>query len=177
MYRRLFLIGILMLSTAGAIAGPSEPISSPTGTTPNESDGNGSIGPLNLKGKIVVYKLKISNGTPWRNGNRGSWVIYDIVNGQNVVIKQTTLHVNQWSGYAKWWDHEVIASRACKRNKQGGEDLSSCIVGNGNLVKIPDGDSVYSYLFEFSWNENGKVQSAKTAINPKTKPTNIRSME
>jgi hypothetical protein len=173
----MLLISLLLFSSAGVIAGPSDPISSPSGTTLNGSDGNGSISPVNLKGKIVVYKFKISNGTPWRNGNRGSWVIYDIVNGRNVVIKQTTLHVNQWSGYAKWWDHEVIASRACKRNKQGGKDPSSCIMGNGNLVNIPDGDSVYNYLFEFSWNENGKVQSAKTAIDPKSKPTNIRSME
>jgi hypothetical protein len=177
MYRRILLIGLLMLSSAGVIAGPSDQVYPPTETKAKESDINGSNSAGNLKGKIVVYKFKINNGTPWQNGNRGSWVIYDIVNGQNVVIKQTTLHVNQWSGYAKWWDHDVIASRACKKNKQGGEDLSSCIVGNGNLVKIPDGESVYNYLYEFSWNENGKVQSAKTAIDPKRKPSNIRSME
>ena len=64
---------------------------------------------LLMLGKIVILKFKTRNGTPWWNANLGSWVIHDIVNGQNVVIKQTTLHLNQWSGYAKWWDRKVIA--------------------------------------------------------------------
>lgn len=177
MYRQILVPGLLMLAAAGVIAGPADQGLPPTGAMARESDINGPSSPGNLKGKIVVYKFKITDGTKWLNGIRGSWVIYDVVNGQNVVIKHTKLHVNQWTGYSKWWDHDVIASRACKQNKQGGEDLSSCIVGNGNLIKIPDGESVYSYVFEFSWNENGQVQSAKMAIDPKEQPTNIRSMD
>ena len=174
MYRQMLALGLLMLASAGVIAGPVDQGFPPTGAMARESDINGPSSPGNLKGKIVVYKFKITDGTKWQNGIRGSWVIYDVVNGQNVVIKHTTLHVNQWTGYSKWWDHDVIASRACK---QGGEALSSCIEGNGNLIKIPVGESVYGYLFEFSWNENGQVQSAKMAIDPKEQPTNVRSME
>jgi len=177
MYRRMLVLGLLMLSSAGVIAGSADQAYPSTSTMAKVSDINEPSSPGNLKDKIVVYKLKITDGTPWQNGIRGSWVIYDVVNGQNVVIKHTTLHVNQWTGYSKWWDHDVIASRACKQSKQGGEDLSSCIVGNGNLIKIPDGESIFSYLFEFSWNENGQVQSAKMAIDPKEQPTNVRSME
>jgi hypothetical protein len=177
MYRLILVLGLLMLSSAGVIAGPTDPDNPPTEKKARGSDTYESSIPGNLKGQIVVYKFKITDGTAWQNGIRGSWVIYDVVNGESVIIKHTTLHVNQWTGYSKWWDHDVIASRACKQTKDGGEDLSNCIVGNGNLVKLPDGESVYNYKFEFSWNENGQVQSAKMAIDPKEQPTNVRSME
>lgn len=177
MYRLILVITLWMLSSAGVIAGPNGQVNPSAGSRARETDINGADIPDILKGKIVVYKFKITEGTAWQNGIRGSWVVFDVVNGQNVVIKQTTLHVNQWTGYSKWWDHDVIASRACKQNKDGGEDLSSCIAGNGTIVKIPDGESVYSYMFEFSWNENGKVQSAKMAIDPKEQPSNVRSIE
>jgi hypothetical protein len=171
---RLFLIFVLLLLPTKAFAeGQATPATSPQVA---EMDAKESSNQVNLKGNIVVYKLQTSAGNPWKS-IRGSWAIFDVVNGQSVVIKHTTQQINQWTLYSKWWDHEVISVRACRLNKEGWEDSSSCINGNGNMVKIPENDSIFNYAFDFKWKENGAIQSSRIIIDPKSKPTNIRSME
>ncbi len=131
----------------------------------------------NLKGKIVVYKIKLAGGNAWMTGAPNTWAIFDVVDGKSVIIKQSTLIVNGWTGYSKWWDHNVIAARACKQTNSGWDDPSSCVVGNGNVIRLPEGESVFDYFFEFKWEENGGVQVGKTAIDPKAKPADVRSMK
>jgi hypothetical protein len=175
MFRILFLLLTLLASTTASIASPREqptPVRQPSKNIELEGVGYSA----NLKGKIVVYKVKLAGGNAWMTGAPNTWAIFDVVDGKSVIIKQSTLIVNGWTGYSKWWDHTVIASRACKQSVSGWDDPSSCVIGNGNVVRLPDGESVFDYFFEFKWEENGGVQVGKTAIDPKAKPSDVRSM-
>jgi len=177
LYRTRIVLGGLSLLVAGTavVAAPREEISPPRSTSANV-DLKGVGYSADLKGKIVVYKVKLAGGNAWITGAPNSWAIFDVVDGRSVIVKQSTLIVNGWTGYSKWWDHNVIATRACKQTQAGWDDTSSCVIGNGNVVKLPEGDSIFDYFFEFKWEENGGVQVGKTAIDPKAKPTDVRSM-
>jgi hypothetical protein len=173
---RIVLGGLALLIAGGAaLAAPRDEISTPS-STPANADLKGVGYSADLKGKIVVYKVKLAGGNAWVTGAPNSWAIFDVVDGRSVIVKQSTLIVNGWTGYSKWWDHNVIATRACKQSQTGWDDPSSCVVGNGNVVKLPEGESIFDYFFEFKWEENGGVQVGKTAIDPKAKPTDVRSM-
>ena len=168
-------VSSLLLCAGAAVAAPREDLSAPKGDT-NRVELKGVGYAAELKGKIVVYKIKLSGGNAWVTGAPNSWAIFDVVDGRSVVIKQSTLIVNGWTGYSKWWDHQVIASRACRQTQGGWDDPSSCVIGNGNVIRLPEGESVFDYFFEFKWEENGGVQIGKTAIDAKVKPTDVRSM-
>jgi hypothetical protein len=173
---RIVFAGFALFTSAGvAIGAPRDEIKAPS-SPPSNVDLKGAGYSADLKGKIVVYKVKLAGGNAWWSGAPNSWAIFDIVDGRSVIIKQSTLLVNGWTGYAKWWDHNVIAARACKQTQAGWDDPSSCVIGNGNVVKLPEGESIFDYFFEFKWEENGGVQVGKTAIDPKAKPTDVRSM-
>jgi hypothetical protein len=173
---RIVLVGLALLASAGAaVAAPRVEVSAPS-STPSNVDLKGVGYSADLKGKIVVYKVKLAGGNAWVTGAPNSWAIFDVVDGRSVIVKQSTLIVNGWTGYSKWWDHTVIAARACKQTQTGWDDPTSCVIGNGNVVKLPDGESIFDYFFEFKWEENGGVQVGKTAIDPKAKPTDVRSM-
>ena len=164
----------LLLSAGAAAAAPRDEVPTSRNQSANvELEGVGYS--ADLKGKIVVYKVKLAGGNAWITGAPNSWAIFDVVDGRSVIVKQSTLVVNGWTGYSKWWDHNVIATRACKQAQTGWDDPGSCVIGNGNVVKLPEGESVFDYFFEFKWEENGGVQVGKTAIDPKAKPTDVRS--
>jgi hypothetical protein len=173
---RIVLGGLsLLVAAASAVSAPREEVSLPKSTSAN-IDLNGVGYSADLKGKIVVYKVKLAGGNAWWSGAPNSWAVFDVVDGRSVIVKQSTLIVNSWTGYSKWWDHNVIATRACKQSKAGWDDTSSCVIGNGNVVKLPEGDSIFDYFFEFKWEENGGVQVGKTAIDPKAQPTDVKPM-
>lgn len=173
---RIVLAALALLASAGAAIGaPRDELVAPR-SNPVNVDLKGVGYSADLKGKIVVYKVKLAGGNAWVTGAPNSWAIFDVVDGRSVIIKQSTLIVNGWTGYSKWWDHNVIAARACKQTQSGWDDPASCVIGNGNVVKLPEGESVFDYFFEFKWEENGGVQVGKTAIDPKAKPTDVRSM-
>lgn len=173
---RIVLGSVALLAFAGAAnAAPRIEVMAPI-STPVNVDIKGVGYSADLKGKIVVYKVKLSGGNAWVTGAPNAWAIFDVVDGRSVIVKQSTLIVNGWTGYSKWWDHTVIAARACKQNQTGWDDPSTCVNGNGNVVKLPEGESIFDYFFEFKWEENGGVQVGKTAIDPKAKPTDVRSM-
>jgi hypothetical protein len=168
--------GLAVLASVGtAVAAPREEVSAPRSQPANIELGGVGYS-ADLKGKIVVYKVKLAGGNAWVTGAPNSWAIFDVVDGRSVVVKQSTLVVNGWTGYSKWWDHNVIATRACKQTQTGWDDPASCVIGNGNVVQLPEGESIFDYFFEFKWEENGGVQVGKTAIDPKVKPTDVRSM-
>lgn len=175
MFRIVFSLLLLFFASHAAMAAPRE---QPASARPATSDVDlGGVGySADLKGKIVVYKVKLAGGNAWVTGAPNTWAIFDVVDGKSVIIKQSTLIVNGWTGYSKWWDHNVIAARACKQTQSGWDDPSSCVIGNGNVIRLPEGESVFDYFFEFKWEENGGIQVGKTAIDPKAKPTDVRSM-
>lgn len=167
---------IAMLSIVGAsIAAPRDNAPAPQ-ASPAKVELEGVGYSADLKGKIAVYKVKLSGGNAWVTGAPNSWAIFDVVDGRSVIVKQSTLVVNGWTGYSKWWDHNVIATRACKQTQSGWDDPASCVIGNGNIIKLPEGASIFDYFFEFKWEENGGIQVGKTAIDPKAKPSDVRSM-
>ncbi len=172
---RIVFGGLALLASAGAAVAAPREVSAPS-STPANVDLKGVGYSADLKGKIVVYKVKLAGGNAWVTGAPNSWAIFDVVDGRSVIVKQSTLIVNGWTGYSKWWDHTVIAARACKQTQNGWDDPSSCVIGNGNVVKLPEGESIFDYFFEFKWEENGGVQVGKTAIDPKAKPTDVRAM-
>jgi len=176
MYRIVFSLLLLLAASPANIAAPRGQQRPSTSASRQTVEMEGVGYSANLKGKIVVYKIKLAGGNAWMTGAPNLWAIFDVVDGRSVIIKQSTLIVNGWTGYSKWWDHSVIAARACKQTDSGWDDASSCVIGNGNVVRLPEGESVFDYFFEFKWEENGGIQVGKTAIDPKAKPADVRSM-
>lgn len=140
----------------------------------------GGLGVLatELKGNIVVYKIKLPGPSAWASPSQPSkWVVVDLVDGRSVVLRQSTLVVDGFTGFSKWWDHPVTASRACKRDSQGWSDPVDCVTGSGNLIRLPEGASPFSYIYELKWEESGQKQTAAVKIQESDKPAQIRSMQ
>ena len=72
----------------------------------------------------------------------------------------TTNNVDQLLGTGKWWDHPVIASRACVVSEQVWDDASNCITGDKGVIKLPPEASPKKYTFEIKWKESGAIQHA-----------------
>lgn len=140
----------------------------------------GGLGALaaELKGNIVVYKIKLPGPSAWAAPSQPSkWVVLDVVDGRNVVLRQSTLVVDGFTGFSKWWDHPVTASRACKRDTQGWSDPVDCVTGNGNLIQLPEGASPFTYIYELKWEEAGQTQSATVKLQESDKPAQVRSLQ
>jgi hypothetical protein len=131
-----------------------------------------------LKGNIVVYKIKLPGPSAWAAPSQPSrWVVLDVVDGRSVVLRQSTLVVDGFTGFSKWWDHPVTASRACKRDTEGWSDPVGCVTGNGNLIQLPEGASPFTYIFEIKWDEAGQTQTAAVKLQESDKPAQIRSIQ
>jgi hypothetical protein len=160
---RIVLSGLALLGSAGAATGaPRDEFVAPV-STPTKLELRDVSSSADSEGKIVVYKVILPGGAAYKNEYVDrNWAIFEVVGGQTVRAKQSS-YLIRFPGFARWADHDVIAIRACKKNKTGWDDLSSCLLGNGNVVKLPEGESIFDYIFEFKWEENG-VQVGKTAI-------------
>jgi hypothetical protein len=133
---RIVFAGFALFTSAGvAIGAPRDEIKAPS-SPPSNVDLKGAGYSADLKGKIVVYKVKLAGGNAWWSGSPNSWAIFDIVDGRSVIIKQSTLLVNGWTGYAKWWDHNVIAARACKQTQAGWDDCPTTIWLRGRAKQV-----------------------------------------
>ena len=119
-----------------------------------------------FRSKTVVVKQRLSGQTPFGRAasQHPSWGIFEVTDGRIIKIKQSTLTLNQLLGYAKWWDHEVTASRACKKTQGGWDDQSKCTEGNGDTITLPIGADFRDYIYELKWNENNTVNFWKTEI-------------
>lgn len=118
------------------------------------------------RGKVVTIRQRLSGTGPFGSAlhNHPSWGIFTIKNGDTVKILQSTLVLNALFGNAKWWDHPVTASRACKKTQGGWEDSSECVVGDGDTISLPAGSDFRDYVYEFKWQEGGSVKFWKTEI-------------
>ena len=109
------------------------------------------------------YKVKLGGGSAYWGGHP-SFAVLKINNNNEVSIYHTTNTVDQLLGTGKWWDHPVIASRACVVSEQGWDDASNCITGDKGVIKLPPEASPNKYTFEIKWKENGAIQHAKFGI-------------
>lgn len=131
-----------------------------------------------LKGNILVYKVKLPGPSAWAAPSQPSkWVVLDVVDGKSVILRQSTLVVDGFTGFSKWWDHPVTESRACKRDTVRWSDPVDCVEGRRNLIQLPEGASPFGYIFELKWEEGGQTQSAAVKLQDTDKPAQIRSMQ
>ena len=83
------------------------------------------------------YKIRFAGGgNAYWTGAANKYAVVTKINDFNWYIKQTTLVSNMITGFGKWWDHDVTASRACLLEKDGWEDSKSCIKGKGGLLRM-----------------------------------------
>lgn len=131
-----------------------------------------------MKGNILVYKIKLPGPSGWAAPSQPSkFVVVDLVDGRSLVLRQSTLVVDGFTGFSKWWDHPVTESRACKRDTAGWSDPVNCVQGNGNLIVLPEGASAFGYIIELKWQEAGQTQSAAVQLKESDKPAEIRSIQ
>jgi hypothetical protein len=122
-----------------------------------------------FRGKTVTIRQRLSGTGPFGSAlhNHPSWGIFTITNGIVVEIKQSTLVLNALFGNAKWWDHEVIASRTCKKTDSSWESKRECVEGKGDTINLPDNSDFREYVYEFKWLESGSTKFWKTEITGK----------
>lgn len=119
-----------------------------------------------FRGKTTIIKQRLSGLSPFGRAasQHPSWGIFEITDGRIIKIKQSTLTLNQLFGNAKWWDHAIIASRACAKTEEGWDNPSECIEGRKDTVTLPDSADFRNYIYEFKWEENGNIIFWKTEI-------------
>lgn len=120
-----------------------------------------SVSMLSQPVHAETYKIRISGeGNAYWTGAANGYAIINIDSNNKVTIKQTTLVSNMITGFGKWWDHAVTASRACPLQANEWESTENCIVGDQDQIQIPQGSSPRNYSYEFKWSENGATQRA-----------------
>ena len=138
-----------------------------------------------FRGKIVTYKLKLSEGSGWTNLKPESWLLITVSDGKDVTLKHSTNSVNKITGFSRWWDHPITESRACRIEATAQDQRpKACLRGSSqksgrNLshgFSLPPGDTIHDYLLEVKWLENKKEQEAITRVKPSEKPGSTQPM-
>lgn len=167
--------GVDPLQPVPAHSAPVAPaIGQPAGGTPSR-----------FSNTIYTYKIKLSEGTAWTNLQPESWLVFDVSNGNTIVIRHSTNVLNMITSISRWWDHPIIESRACRVTiGETGKRLTGCLSGitsgtgkaQRHVLILPVGDTIHDYMFEVKWQENGLTHEAMTRVAPGTKPTAIQAM-
>ena len=127
-----------------------------------------SIVSLKTFAEAEEYKIRFSGGgNAYWTGAANKYAVVKKINDFTWYVRQTTLVSNMITGFGKWWDHDVTASRACLLEKDGWEDSKSCIKGDGGLLKLPKNRNIQDYSIEIKWNENGAEQYVKFKLTDK----------
>jgi hypothetical protein len=108
-----------------------------------------------------------------------SWIVFDVIEDTTIILlKHATTNT------AKWWDHPVLSSKACRIiQAEGGDRLVDCqrAARSGSRehlrIVLPQGLSLQNYLFIFSWQESGKIQEGLLRIERGLIPDVLRSGE
>ena len=118
--------------------------------------------------EALEYKIRFSGGgNAYWTGAANKYAVVKKISDGNWFVRQTTLVSNMITGFGKWWDHDVTASRACLLSSDGWEDTNTCIKGEGGLLKLPKGKDIKNYSIEIKWQENGAEQFVKFRITDK----------
>ena len=127
-----------------------------------------SIFSLRTFAENTEYKIRFSGGgNAYWTGAANRYAIVKKINTNTWFVRQSTLVSNMLTGFGKWWDHDVIASRACLLENDGWENSESCIKGDGGILKLPKNSDIKDYSIEIKWNENGAEQYVKFKLTDK----------
>lgn len=123
------------------------------------------------------YKIKLSPGSASTNLRPESWVVVNVSHapaGTSVSLRHSTNAMNLITGFSRWWDHPILASRACPLfptpGQEGSQGNGGCRSGTNPApgeplrIQLPAGTSIHDYRFAFSWRENNRIQEAVFVI-------------
>ena len=118
-----------------------------------------------LPANAEIYKIRLSGGgNAYWTGAANSYVRIETRQGNIVQLFQSTLVSNMLTGFGKWWDHPVTASRACPLTNDEWSEATNCITGTLNTIKLPEDTNPKDFVYEFKWQENGSSQQAKADL-------------
>jgi hypothetical protein len=102
----------------------------------------------------TTYKFKQS-GDGWRGR---PWTGVVVVVDGNIVRPRRTEQTSAFSAVVgSWADYPAIAIRACKGSAES-FDSTGCITSQGSEIKIPEGESVKAYSYEFKYRYGDTVR-------------------
>ena len=123
------------------------------------------------------YKIRFSEHLSWGD-NIIQYAVVERINNTSWHVGQTTLTRNGVF-FNQWWDHFVTYHRVCLLAKDGGDileekvsedevrnlnskdgwdDSTSCIEGDGGLFELPENSNIQDYSIEINWIENDEEQ-------------------
>ena len=121
--------------------------------------------------RVERYKVRLLS---WSGPPFESWIVFDVIGDTTIILlKHATTNT------AKWWDHPILSSKACRIiQAEGGDRLVDCLrvvsAGPGQPLRIvlPEGASLhdYDYLLTFTWQESGRILEGMTRIDRTIKP-------
>jgi hypothetical protein len=138
-----------------------------------------------FRGKLVTYKFKLSEGSAWTNTKPESWLTFEVSDGTTVTVHHSTMVLNMITSMSRWWEHPILASRACQIGVgEGGKRLQGCLTGSNtgtgqatrHQLQLPEDTSIHDYMFEIQWLENSVTQKALIRISSDTKPVSIQPL-
>ena len=130
-----------------------------------------------LKTLAEEYKIRFSEHLSWSD-NTVQYAVVERINNTTWYVRQTTLTRNG-AFFNQWWDHYVTFYRICLLAKDGGDtleeevledevrnlnskdgwdDSTSCIEGDGGLFQLPENSNIQDYSIEIKWIENDEEQ-------------------
>ena len=117
---------------------------------------------LGMPALAEEYKVRFEGGgNAYWTGAGNKYAVVKRLGGDKWFVRQTTLVSNMLTGFGKWWDHDVTASRACLSANDGWGSGSDCIVGDEGFLKLPKNSDIKDYVIEIKWQENGAEQYTK----------------
>jgi hypothetical protein len=177
--RTLFLPTSLVSLCLGAVV-HGQPTSLP-GRVPTrqverrETAGPAPTGASATDARVERYKVQLLS---WSGPPFESWIVFDVIGGTTIILlKHATTNT------AKWWDHPILSSKACRIIlADGGDRLVDCLrvvsgsPGQPLRIVLPEGTSLhdYDYLLTFTWQESGKIQEGVIRIDRTLKPDVIK---
>ena len=122
------------------------------------------------------YKIRFEGGgNAYWTGAGNKYAVVKRLGGDKWFIRQTTLVSNMLTGFGKWWDHDVTASRACLSTDDGWGSTTECVVGEEGFLALPKGSNIRDYVIEIKWMEDGGEQYTKFRITNPAKKSEIDS--
>lgn len=96
-----------------------------------------------------ILKVRISGaGYVFYDGGSNTYVIAKTRPNNSIYIYHTTLKSNYWTGFGKWHDHALMASRACPMTKGEWASSKGCIIGDRGVITFPKGEDPSDYTID-----------------------------
>jgi hypothetical protein len=158
----IFLLNGTMAQPADENLPPNNPLPDQGPIRKDRKAGRG--GPL--KGYIVSFRI-------WRKCRPlslmcwpGSEVVVDVVDGRSLIFRQRTVTVNNITSFRKYWDNNIISSKACPAlvGDIGSTQVDQCIIGRGNIIQLPLGSNPFNFIYTVDWIEANQARSVTAPL-------------